>query len=262
MTTRPKILLLGDSLTQIGWDGWVGELAHVYQRRADVINRGMSGYNTQWYLDYASSSDVWNQGKNDVRLITIFFGANDASHPELNPHHHIPVQEFESNLERLLMLCEEHYGKEVGILFLTAPPVVHKQRLAYQKQRYGDKATGNLERNLTLSESYADATLRVATKHNKPSIHLWKEMQDEKEWESLFTDGLHFSKEGNQFVAKSITKQIAASYPDLSVTPCPITNQYANSGSSCPNLESSGPYHDQINHLDHRKAFVKEEGKK
>ena len=46
---REQILLVGDSLTQRGFDskkGWVSKLASTYARRADVINRGYSGYNT------------------------------------------------------------------------------------------------------------------------------------------------------------------------------------------------------------------------
>jgi len=212
----------------------------------------------KWYLEYASCSDVWQQGSG-VRLVTIFFGANDSSHQEYNPRHHVPIPEFEENLERLLSLCEQKYGKEVAVIFLTAPPVVHEQRLAFQKQRYGDKATGILERTMGLSESYAAATNRVAEKHNRPSINLWKEMQQVEEWESFFYDGLHFTEAGNRFVAKAIVKEIAVSYPNLAVTPCPFTKQYANSGSSCPHLEQSGPYHDEIDHLNHQRAFSAKE---
>jgi hypothetical protein len=86
---RPKILLLGDSLTQISFDGWGGGLAHRYQRRADVLNRGMSGYNTRWYLQYGKDSEVWKEPGN-VALATIWFGANDASLATENPHHHVP----------------------------------------------------------------------------------------------------------------------------------------------------------------------------
>lgn len=49
---RPKILLFGDSLTQRGFEGpyqaWAAGLAHAYGRRADVINRGYSGYTAKW----------------------------------------------------------------------------------------------------------------------------------------------------------------------------------------------------------------------
>mmetsp|Transcript_28424 Transcript_28424/g.42017 ORF Transcript_28424/g.42017 Transcript_28424/m.42017 type:complete len:124 (-) Transcript_28424:1259-1630(-) len=112
---------------------------------------------------------------------------------------------------------------------------------------------------MDLSKSYAEATNRVAKKYSRPSINLWKDMQQVEKWESFFYDGLHFSKAGNDFVAKAIVKEIAASYPNLAVTPCSITQQYANSASSCPDLEQSGPYHDQIDHLNHKEAFTAKE---
>lgn len=253
MAARPKILLLGDSLTQLGWDGWVGQLAHVYQRRADVVNRGMSGYNTKWFLEYTKTSDVWLQGT--VTLVVIFFGANDSSDAILNPRHHIPLDEFKQNLEKLVQLCEAHYGKDVDIIMVTAPPVVHHQRLMFQKERFGDKATGELERNMELSERYAQAALDVANKVNRPSIHLWKLMQEHENWESFFVDGLHFSAQGSDFVAKAILSQIKLSIPYLFVHPCPITKQWANTASSCEALLHDGPYHDDIDHSNHMSAF-------
>lgn len=252
--TRSKILLLGDSLTQIAFDGWAGQLAHVYQRRADVINRGMSGYNTKWYLEYAKDSDVWTQ--ENVKLVIIFFGANDASDEKLNPRHHVPLDDFKQNLETMIGLCEDNYGKDVAIVVISAPPVVHEQRFVWQKERWGDKATGLLERNMEISQLYAKAALDVAAKHGRPCVHLWELMQEEENWESFFYDGLHFARPGHDFVAKAILKTVYAQYPKLEVKPCSITQQWGNSGSRCEDVMHDGPYHDQIDHLNHEQAFV------
>lgn len=62
-------MLLGDSLTQGGWEpgkpfdydlvhafnwrftgGFAQRLAYVYARKFDVVNRGLSGYNTEWAI--------------------------------------------------------------------------------------------------------------------------------------------------------------------------------------------------------------------
>ena len=47
---RPRLVLFGDSITQWSFSdaGWGAKLAHWYARKADVINRGLSGYNTVW----------------------------------------------------------------------------------------------------------------------------------------------------------------------------------------------------------------------
>jgi hypothetical protein len=44
------IMLFGDSITQGGWQphGFAQRLAYVYARKLDVINRGLSGYTTEW----------------------------------------------------------------------------------------------------------------------------------------------------------------------------------------------------------------------
>ena len=50
---RPKLILIGDSITEQGSShahGWVTSLSIRYNRRLDVINRGMNGYNSKWGL--------------------------------------------------------------------------------------------------------------------------------------------------------------------------------------------------------------------
>jgi lysophospholipase L1-like esterase len=81
---RPYFVTFGDSITQRGFaPGWTGQLADAYQRRADVINRGYSGYNSRWALQLLPR--VFPQpapGSPAPRLVTIFFGANDAALPD------------------------------------------------------------------------------------------------------------------------------------------------------------------------------------
>jgi lysophospholipase L1-like esterase len=49
---HPRIILFGDSITQGSFSvgGWGARLQDHYQRRADVLCRGYSGYNTRWAL--------------------------------------------------------------------------------------------------------------------------------------------------------------------------------------------------------------------
>lgn len=56
LARRPVVLLLGDSLTERGFDpdnGWAAALAHALSRRADVACRGLSGWNSRWALKAA-----------------------------------------------------------------------------------------------------------------------------------------------------------------------------------------------------------------
>ncbi len=79
--SRPAIILFGDSITQQGFSsGWVSLLSNAYTRRADVFNRGFSGYNTRHAVDLLPT--VFGKEMNPNTLfVTVFFGANDASLP-------------------------------------------------------------------------------------------------------------------------------------------------------------------------------------
>ena len=169
-SNRSKFLLLGDSLTQLSFGGWGSELADVYQRRADVLNRGMSGYNSRWYLRYAEETGIWNEpGK--VALVTIFFGANDAAKKDLEPKVHVPLDEYKANIEKLVDKAKESYPN-AEILIMAPPPVHPEQRLEFQKKRYGDKATGVLERTSEIAGTYAAACREVAKAKEVPCVEL------------------------------------------------------------------------------------------
>eukprot|EP00525_Craspedostauros_australis_P000214 CAMPEP_0198124964 /NCGR_PEP_ID=MMETSP1442-20131203/41441_1 /TAXON_ID= /ORGANISM="Craspedostauros australis, Strain CCMP3328" /LENGTH=284 /DNA_ID=CAMNT_0043784481 /DNA_START=102 /DNA_END=956 /DNA_ORIENTATION=- len=274
--TFSKILLLGDSLTQTAMGGWGGGLAHIYQRRADVLNRGMSGYNTRWFLRYANDTGVLGDGVLDesVMLVTIFFGANDASLLQHNPHAHVPLEEYKANLETILKLSHASYPN-AKILVITPPPVYHPQRLEFQKQRYKEKATGVLERTLENTGLYAAAAKEVLSKFqadNKDAtiakdvccLDLYQAMLDAGKSEGngakkedhgkFFYDGLHFSATGHDFVLEQLQATITQRFPGIAVTPCQITKQWNNSGSKCSVLQQ-GPYHDVIQHDDWETAF-------
>jgi lysophospholipase L1-like esterase len=258
---RPKLLLLGDSLTQTCFEGWGAGLADRYQRRADIINRGMSGYNTRWYLRYASDNDVWNE-PGTIVLVTIFFGANDAALIDQDPAKHVPIPEYKDNLKAIVEKAQESYP-QANILLITPPPVHKGQRLAYQKQRYGDKATGIAERTSEHTEKYANTCIEVAKETNVPCLDMFSVMKEaggeDDGFGKFLSDGLHFSSEGHDFVLKVLLEAIETHYPALAVIPDPVTGQSNNISSKCEALENSGPYHDEIKHNEWEKAF---EGRK
>lgn len=247
---RPKILLIGDSLTQTSFEGWGSTLANVYQRRADIINRGCSGFNTSFYLPMMDNMEDID----DVCLVTIWFGANDASLQEHNPFHYVSIPDYSNNLKTIVETVNKKY-KSPRIILITPPPVVHQQRFDFQKKRFGDKATGILERTLENAGLYANACRAVATELQLPCLNLYANMLANDHWENFFWDGLHFSKEGHDFVAQQLLGSIATNYPEITVTVDSFTNQFNNSGSICKGLPSWGPYHDQIDYKNIDKSF-------
>jgi len=125
---RPVIVLFGDSITQqgYGWNdaaaasasaaslGWTALLSNAYQRRADVLARGYSGYNTRMALDLLPSiapqpavvpgqSRQQQQGtaaEAEVLFVAVFFGANDAALP--GERQHVPLEEYGDNLVKIV----------------------------------------------------------------------------------------------------------------------------------------------------------------
>ena len=221
-----------------------------------VFNRGFSGYNSEWFLRFAATdegrADLF--GHDGVRLVTIFFGANDASDPALNERQHVPLEEYKSNIKEIVSLSRSNFGEDVSIILISPPPVCHDGRLRYQKERYKEKATGELERTLELSGKYAKGANEVAEEMGLHFLDLWTKMQLTSTWRGFLSDGLHLSASGNKFVGEALIELIDRVMPDLSVRPCPETGNI-NSSSECWEMRRIGPWHDEIDHRQPDKSF-------
>lgn len=260
---RPTILLLGDSLTQLCWEGWGAHLAHVYQRRADVVNRGFAGYNTTFYLQLPDETVFASNTRRTITntnccLVLLWFGANDAGLPGLADHHYVSLQDYQQNLHALIDKVQQKTACP-HIMLLTPPPVHHEQRLAFQKRKYGDKATGKLERTLENTGLYATACAAVARERKVACCDIYHLMMEDsdKDWSTYLHDGLHFSKAGHEWLGATLVKAIQQAFPDLQVTPDPRTGQWGNSASTCPTIpgNTDGPFHDEIDHNNPKAAF-------
>lgn len=262
---RGKIILFGDSITQMSFSaadcGWGAWIADRYQRRCDVLNRGFSGYNSDWFLKFAAT----DEGKTDlfdhdnVKLVTVFFGANDASDLKLNPRHHVPVERYKSNIKEIASLARKNLSEDVSIILIAPPPVCHDARLKFQKEKYKDKATGKLERTLELSGQYAKAMTEVAKELELPCLDVWTMMQDSsynsQPWQEYLSDGLHLSAAGNKFVGEALIDLINDLLPELAVTPCAHTGNINSSSKSSISMKRIAPWHDEIDHLQPEKSF-------
>ncbi|KAG6581348.1 GDSL esterase/lipase, partial [Cucurbita argyrosperma subsp. sororia] len=101
---RPRIYLFGDSITEFSFadGGWGAALANHFSRRADVVVRGYSGYNTRWalkVLERVFPASEEHSGAGDPLALTVFFGANDACLPDrYGAFQHVPLDEYKQNL--------------------------------------------------------------------------------------------------------------------------------------------------------------------
>lgn len=267
----PKIVLLGDSLTQVlsaafqnliklsptthrhqrGYEvetgAWVSRLSHKYIRKAQVVNLGLSGYNTEWYKNLLTA--ILPTQESTVACVVIFFGANDCVLADRNPHQHVPLQQFVANLKTII--------RDIRLLFPSArlvvvtPPPVHIEGWAKHRKSQGRA----MDRSWSAVRSYRDAVMRAfATTGNGDDSLLvmdtWElflgstfdfnadsvesanqEIEDPQEsprspvspcksseefaeeLATLYNDGLHFAARASELLFRGISSAIAAKWP-------------------------------------------------
>jgi lysophospholipase L1-like esterase len=66
-----------------------------------VINRGFSGYNTRW-CKIILPGLVTSKDTADIKLVTIFLGANDSVDSTLCSKQHVPLEEFKQNMKDMI----------------------------------------------------------------------------------------------------------------------------------------------------------------
>jgi len=175
--------------------------------------RGYGGYNTRWALE--AMPHIFRAGDELPMLVTVFFGANDAV--DAREPMHVPLEEYQENLIEIAQRLQR-----LGVprmIFITPGRVGEEQRLRFQKRRYGNKATGVLERTDNNAREYANACARAALELNLPVVNLWAEMHQNPAWKELLSDGVHFTPQGNQCIANSVVRVMERHYPELVVTP-------------------------------------------
>ncbi|KAL3417334.1 gdsl lipase acylhydrolase family protein [Phlyctema vagabunda] len=178
----PQFLLFGDSITQYSSnlrDGFSfgAALAEHCERRLDIVNRGLSGYNTANALKIIE--DIIPSTENaQVDYLLVAFGANDAALPGTTGQH-VPLDEYKKNIEAIINhpRVKAHNPK---ILLVTPPPI--DEPVCEE----GDKARGYAEvtRRQTVTFKYAEAirTIGAEAKEKEQNVFvvdLWWAMMNE-----------------------------------------------------------------------------------
>lgn len=243
-SSRAKIVVFGDSITQIGFaaGGWVQRLADIYSRRADIINRGYSGYNTRW-AKLALEQLLAGGMDTDIVLWTVFLGANDAAMPDSH-RQHVPLAEYENNLKDMLRRIQSASPTQTRIIVITPPPVDEGKLLAFQRLRNPSQVAP--DRTDATAGSYAAAARRAAAACEVELLDLYESMHAQEQPAGHYlSDGLHLSEAGGELVCNLLIALIAERLPWLAVHPCRFTGAYHNSGSSSA-LRQEFPWHDQL----------------
>ncbi|TEB36221.1 GDSL Lipase/Acylhydrolase [Coprinellus micaceus] len=207
-------MLVGDSLTQGGWapgDTGIGQrLAHAYARKLDVLNRGYSGYNTEWALPVVEQCIAQREDERapKIRVLTLWFGANDAC---IKPSpQHVPLEKFEANIRKMINLVQSR-SPDTRILLITAPPVNTHQRKADLESR---DPPVPLDRLFETSKQYADAVRAIGEELGLGI--LWVACgEDEAAFSDFSPDGLHLNERGYEVLYDELIRVISDKYPEV-----------------------------------------------
>ena len=174
--------------------GWGAGLADWYNRTADVVNRGYSGYNSRWLRSIITDIIPEDNNNHNIIISTLFLGANDAV--DSNAQQYVPVDEYKDNLIYII-----HHLKKINpnmIIIVITPPIV-------------DNSKWNT-RNISNVTKYANAVREICNELTVSLCDLWIEPGIELE---DLNDGLHFGPIANEKLLNSIKNIIRKSYPKL-----------------------------------------------
>jgi lysophospholipase L1-like esterase len=228
---RPSIILFGDSITEqaFGWKGddfppvqygWAALLAASYSRRADVFNRGYSGYTTRHAVDMLPRVFAGPLLTSPPLFCTVFFGANDAALPgELQ---HVPIEEYGQNLNFIVQHIRKTLDCETVPILLITPPPFHAEAWMSLKQ------SDTPGRDNQVSKNYGDEVKEVAgALANCSVVDPWNLLEGNSEKRNQYlTDGLHLNEAGNKLVYEGIMSVLMRDFPHV----LPITNDEKKQG--------------------------------
>jgi len=136
-----------------------------------------------------------------VKLLTIWFGANDAAVPP-SPQH-VPRDRYKANLSHMIQMVKSptsaYYSPETRIILITPPPVNTKQWNRPDNPRVFEN-----------TRSYAEAVKEVGKKEDVAVADIWTPIfdgagQSEEGCEKYLYDGLHLNSDGYNVRAKWIS---------------------------------------------------------
>ncbi|KAE9123754.1 hypothetical protein PF010_g6286 [Phytophthora fragariae] len=193
---RPVLLLAGDSLTERGTNpkinGWVTLLQNEFTRSANVVPRGLAGYNTRWYLKYAMPvihGEIVS-GTYSPALIMLWLGANDAALPTgSSSEQHVPITQYRDNLIRIVRQFQA-MAPDARILLITPP---HVDDMARHRR------------------------LRRHCINWASPWWIYTYFNDMPKWRrnNLLEDGLHLTTRGNKLMFDQLLDKIKAEFPDV-----------------------------------------------
>ncbi|KAK9247848.1 SGNH hydrolase-type esterase domain-containing protein [Lipomyces tetrasporus] len=194
-TVYKKVVLIGDSQFELSWNPelefcFPAALSNYYGRRADVLNRGLAGYNSVWM--WSQLDRVIHELKHyddDVALLfVLWLGTNDSC-LEFTEHH-VPVPEFVTNVQSYVSEIKRNFA--YARILLVAPAPISKAGLAASTMR-----TKGTDRTQAATKEYVDALLQYSDDPNVVrKIDLFSAIDADLKIAKFTVDGLHLNGNG------------------------------------------------------------------
>ncbi|OWZ18511.1 hypothetical protein PHMEG_0007386 [Phytophthora megakarya] len=219
---RPQFLITGDSITEQAADptfvGYVTLFTYAVSQSYDVVLRGLSGYNTRWWLKYVQPTldKELESGTYKPSIITVWLGSNDATLTNgSNAEMHVPLPDYSKNLLEIVTRFQAAAPKAEVVLI--TPPHVGDADRAKEAQKRTDAKKGLLDRSNAMAGKYASACVQVAAKAGVPVLDLYTHFNKmpEAKRNTYLHDGLHFSKAGHVVVNDLLLELIRKDFPDV-----------------------------------------------
>ncbi|CAM6082837.1 unnamed protein product [Calypogeia fissa] len=207
---RPLFVLFGASMTQYSFElgGWGAALQDLYQRKADCLLRGYSGWNTRRALAVLHQlfpKDLPTQ----PALVVVFFGANDAAVPVPSGRGQaVPIEEFKENLIKIASYLKG-LSDTTRVILITAPPIHDENRMTNMSTKIGEIARKYPDRTNERAGQYAAACKAAASEAGVGVVDLWTAIQQSTtDWGSCLTDGMHLGAGGSKVLLDELLKEI------------------------------------------------------
>lgn len=200
---RPLFVLFGSSIVQYSFanDGWGAALADIYSRKADILVRGYSAWNSRRALQVMDQIFPKDDSQ-QPSLIIVYFGGNDSIGPHasgLGPH--VPLSEYIDNIRKIATYLQD-LSESTRLIFLSCPPVNEDMLNTDSRSIFS-----HLVRTNEACRHYSEACIQVCKEMDLKVVDLWSAIQTRPDWRtSCFTDGIHFSAEGSIIVVDQILK--------------------------------------------------------
>jgi len=225
----PKVVLLGDSLTQHSFDeegGFGSKLASLLKRKADVINRGFSGYTTAT-LKLILPRIFNKEYLKDVACLTLCIGANDSWFPttvDFNPA--LTVEEYKSNLVEIINFLLKNGLTEEKILLIT-PPTIELEGWSKYCLENAEMQGLSITKTPEHTKKYVDAMVSAGNEMKIKVFDTFELTSRPENMRTAFIDGLHFSVHGANLVydlIKDDVEQLVRQYRSSDLENFPTYN--------------------------------------